>query len=176
MVRVLAQAGAAVATVGAALQEPGRLPAGPRRLLADPQRLLAPAAAKGARSKLNLLEVLGMGAVTAFVGFFYLVGFLNFGVVEMLKSGTPLFGGWALLLMFGLAALRNLMDKPLGPILRLLQKLPAKLRLVLGFLAPLGWVIFDSRDVGSGFQHAMVTITVATALGHLFFRSLRRPA
>lgn len=180
VVRAVAQGGAAVARAGAVVSRAGSA-AGlvgevlkdPRSLVADPQRLLAPVAAKGASAKLNLLEILAMIGVVLLVGGFYLFGLLKFGFVAMLTSGTPFFCAYALGLTFGLAALRNVLDRPLAPILRLLQKVPPKVRLALGFAAPLVWVLLDSKDLQAGFLHAGFTITVATGLGHVLFRSLR---
>lgn len=146
------------------------------RAVRDPQSLLRPAAAAGAASRLNLLELLSMAGVGGLIGLFYAFGLLMFGFVQMLTSGTPFFALYALGLMVALALFRNQLDKPLQPLFRALQKVPPWLRLLLGVLAPLAWVLYDSKDVGSGFTHAMKTVTIATALGHVFFRSLRRPS
>lgn len=145
------------------------------RVVRDPQSLLRPAAGAGAASRLNVLEILSMAGVGGLIGLFYMFGLLMFGVVQMVTSGTPLFAVYTFGLMVALALFRNQIDKPLQPIFRALQKVPSWLRLLLGVLAPLAWVLYDSKDVGSGFTHAMKTVTIATALGHVFFRSLRRP-
>lgn len=145
------------------------------RVLKDPERLLKPAAAAGAASRLNVLELLAMAGVGGLIGVFYMFGLVVFGLKQMITSGTPFFAIYSFGLMVGLALFRNVLDKPLAPIFRAMQKIPPWLRLVLGVLAPLAWVLWDSKDVGSGFTHAMKTVTIATALGHVFFRSLRRP-
>jgi hypothetical protein len=49
------------------------------------------------------------------------------------------------------------------------------LRMLAGFALPLFWVLVDSRDLGHGFLHAGITVTIATGLAHVLFSSLRTP-
>lgn len=130
--------------------------------------MLAPAGASGLASRLSLLEVGSMGCVVAVLGGFYAFGLLVFGFKQMLLSGTPLLGGYLMLLLLGLALLR-------GPLDRLLAWTPPMLRVVAGVALPLFWVLVDSRDMGHGFLHAGVTVTLATGIGHVLFSSLRTP-
>jgi len=137
--------------------------------------MLAPAAASGLASRLSLLEVGSMGCVVALLGGFYAFGLLVFGFKQMLLSGTPLLGGYLMLLLMGLALLRGPLDRLLAPIHRLLARTPPMLRVVAGIVLPLFWVLVDSRDMGHWFLHAGVTVTLATGIGHVLFSSLRTP-
>ncbi len=137
--------------------------------------MLAPAGASGLASRLSLLEVGSMGCVVAVLGGFYAFGLLVFGFKQMLLSGTPLLGGYLMVLLLGLALLRGPLDRLLAPIHRLLAWTPPMLRVVAGVALPLFWVLVDSRDMGHGFLHAGVTVTLATGIGHVLFSSLRTP-
>ncbi|MGI5843122.1 MAG: hypothetical protein ACOX9B_02940 [Candidatus Xenobium sp.] len=141
----------------------------------DPRKMLAPAGASGLASRLSLLEVGSMGCVVALLSGFYAFGLLYFGIKEMIFSGTPLLGGYLLLLLLGLALFRGFLDRLLAPIHRLLAQIPPMLRMLAGFALPLFWVLVDSRDLGHGFLHAGITVTIATGLAHVLFSSLRTP-
>ncbi len=116
-----------------------------------------------------------MGCVAALLGGFYAFGLLVFGLKSMVFSGTPLLGGYLLVLLGSLALLRGPLDRLLAPLHRGLARVPPVIRIGLGIFLPLLWVLLDSRDMGHGFLHAGITVTVATGMGHLLFSSLRVP-
>ncbi|MEW6281311.1 MAG: zinc ribbon domain-containing protein, partial [Candidatus Eremiobacterota bacterium] len=141
----------------------------------DPGRLLAPAAVKGVSrltgNRLNWLEMLALGAVVALVAGFYLFGLYQFGLQAMIGSGTPIFLAYVAGLLIGLVSFRGLLDRFLEPVYRPLRRIPYRVRLVAGIAVPILWCFLDSKDIGSGFQHAGFTVTVATLLGHVVLRS-----
>lgn len=130
------------------------------------------------RGRLNLAEVLAVLLSLMLLVGFYAFGLYKFGWQAMIQSGTPVFMGYLVALVVGLATLRGPLDRLLAPVFQQLTRIPPKTRFVLGLVAPALWCIYDSADVGNGFWHAGKTVTIATVLGHVLLRSVdyRPPA
>lgn len=124
------------------------------------------------RGRLNMAEVLAVLLSLMLLVGFYAFGLYRFGWQAMIQSGTPVFMGYLVALVVGLATLRGPLDRLLAPVFQQLTRIPPKTRLVLGLVAPALWCIYDSADVGNGFWHAGKTVTIATALGHVLLRSV----